>query len=448
MAKNKSRRRREADPGPDPKPKKPTGPDVELTPDEQTVQITEALDTAISAGLPNAGVIKAYFMLAETFWNSGMYKTAGSPAGCFVKMLYGHEMGLSPMMSMINIDIVDGQPAMSSQLMLAKFKEAGGKVEWLQRDELAAVAKVSYDGEEQQFSFTLEDAQRAGLAGKNVHQKYPKAMMGWRLVSDAIKIIAPGVLLKAYTFGELTNDQAHSLEQLGALEALPGPSAGGRPQRQQQPSQAPQQSAGNGSGKAPKPKVNFIRDQLKSPAVPSKLKASVESWLKKYDDVVAVDAANKALARLKDFQIGNQGRQKDPASQKQVDLLAKLTKSEAIPADITDQLNDLEKPFTKGMASAWIECCNWWIKDAKNGHGPQPEQNQEDADQKEFKEYHGRKDALKDMIESKVAPDDDQLKEVMTWLADGTDSPESLNIYEAMVVSWEDKATVQGDLVN
>ena len=136
--------------------KKAKGPEVELTPEQQSEQIGAALDQAVAAGIPSAGEIKAMFMLAETFWNSGMFKSAGSPAGCFVTMLYGREKGLKMMEAMTNIVIIDGSPAMSSQLMAAKFKEAGGKIKWLERSVNAARVKLTWKGKSQVFSFTEE----------------------------------------------------------------------------------------------------------------------------------------------------------------------------------------------------------------------------------------------------------------------------------------------------
>jgi len=211
-----------------PEPEKKGKPErTLLTEDEQVVAIEAAL-----ASVPSAAIVNALWKLATAFFRSGMFKHAGSPAGCFVILMYGHELGLKPMQAMSNIYVIEGKPAMSSQLMQSIAESRGVKIKMLKYTEEECRLELQYgDKEAEEFSFTKADVQRAGLSQKAgaAHTKYPRAMLHWRALSEGLRMYAPGVLLQSYTFDELTDGRASDLEGFLELPDFTGdePSGGG-----------------------------------------------------------------------------------------------------------------------------------------------------------------------------------------------------------------------------
>ena len=267
--------------------------------------------------------------------------------------------------------------------------------------------------------------------------------MGWRMLSDGIKVIAPMVLLKAYTFAELTDDRAQSLED---MQALPGPAQSTKPSTQKPAAQP------NGPVMASKQKMDFIVGKMGSLACPAKLRANINKWYNDHNGQVSDEAASKTLAKLNEFHIDDRGKFAEPATDKQIELLRSLLRSSAVPVDIGDDLESSMrskgiKNWTKGAASAWIACCEWYIQDAKVAENKTSDQQTKD-DQAAFEDYQSRRLAVQEALKVKEAPDANAMKEIAGWLRDGPDTEAKLAHYESVVASWPDKPVVQEDVLS
>ena len=159
---------------------------------------------------------------------------SGKPAAIAAVILTGVELGIGPMEAMRGIHVVEGKPTMSAEMMLARARRAGVRTRWLETtDRVARLAvTVPGDAEPQVFAFTWEDAQRAGVAGKDNWKKYPSAMLRARCVSMAIRAACPEVLgagVYESTSGELTDGEPTEtvtarVEPAPQPAALPAPS--------------------------------------------------------------------------------------------------------------------------------------------------------------------------------------------------------------------------------
>lgn len=93
--------------------------------------------------------------------------------------------------------IMFGNLAMKSERMLAEFmKRPGNKWEWVHfgDDGSEASAKVTTPRQSIVVTYSSADDKKAGLAGKENHQKYTGAMLRARLVTKAIRMLDPDVL--------------------------------------------------------------------------------------------------------------------------------------------------------------------------------------------------------------------------------------------------------------
>lgn len=121
----------------------------------------------------------------------------GKAGNILVAIQWGMELGLQPMQAMQNIAIINGRPSLWGDAVIALCKGSPA-CEYIVEEvtDSAAICKVKRKGEpEQSRTFTMEDAQRAGLKGKSgPWSQYPKRMMQMRARSWALRDVFPDVL--------------------------------------------------------------------------------------------------------------------------------------------------------------------------------------------------------------------------------------------------------------
>lgn len=103
----------------------------------------------------------------------------GRPEAVMACMLKGSELGLPLMQSLAQIHVIDGRPCMASELMRAVVLSRGHQIVVEDSTSTRCIIKGCRDGstEWQRFTFTRDDAERAGLLGKDSWKKYPQAML-------------------------------------------------------------------------------------------------------------------------------------------------------------------------------------------------------------------------------------------------------------------------------
>lgn len=163
--------------------------------------------------IPSQHEMKVLTTIANTAASSGMPlpPSCSTPQACMVKMLYGREMGLPPMTSLYEIDLIEGTGSLPARIMIALVRRRGlGEITPIENTHEKATIKVTsarFPDKEWEFTFSLEDAKRAELLGRKVWIKYPKDMLHNRVVSQACRIVFPEIFTGiAYTSEELGSD--------------------------------------------------------------------------------------------------------------------------------------------------------------------------------------------------------------------------------------------------
>lgn len=120
----------------------------------------------------------------------------GKPESVFAAVLFGEEMGLGPMQSLTQIHVIEGKPSISPELMRALVFKAGHRIDIKTASETKAVlyGKRSDSGSEATVEWTMQDAQRAGLAGRGAWKTYPRAMLMARATSELCRMLFPDVV--------------------------------------------------------------------------------------------------------------------------------------------------------------------------------------------------------------------------------------------------------------
>lgn len=121
-------------------------------------------------------------------------ESATGVADMYAATLYGRELGIGPMTAISQLYLVNGQASMMGQLMLALVWRAGHRVK-IDIEETGSTVTCFRDGTEVgSFTFTVEDAARAGLLDAGTYEKYPKHMLTWRAVGMACRLFFPDVI--------------------------------------------------------------------------------------------------------------------------------------------------------------------------------------------------------------------------------------------------------------
>lgn len=121
----------------------------------------------------------------------------GKAANVLIVMMYGQELGLSPVQSLQGIYVVNGRPSMSGQLWFSLIRKAGHRIAVSDHTDKSCTVTITRgdSGEEHAETFTWADAERAKLTGKDVWRQWPKRMLLWRAGSSCATIICPEVAM-------------------------------------------------------------------------------------------------------------------------------------------------------------------------------------------------------------------------------------------------------------
>lgn len=145
-------------------------------------------------------------MFGETLLKSGLLpQSIKTPEAATVIILKGRELGIPPMEALNSINVIQGKPAVSPQLMLALVYRSGqGSIQVVERTDNRSVVRAHRKGlPPQDFIFTFEDAKRLGLAEKDNYRKQPAVMLQWRNVAAAARAVFPDVVSGLYTPDEM-----------------------------------------------------------------------------------------------------------------------------------------------------------------------------------------------------------------------------------------------------
>lgn len=129
-----------------------------------------------------------------------------SPQEAFVRVATGLELGLSPFQALNAIYVVEGRPTLAASWMQAVC--IGSPVceyfEFVESTDRVATYVAKRKGRpEMKMGYTIEQAQRAGLAGRLTWKQHPEDMLRARAISKLARALFPDVLAGLYTPDEV-----------------------------------------------------------------------------------------------------------------------------------------------------------------------------------------------------------------------------------------------------
>ncbi|MFM2151619.1 MAG: hypothetical protein RL199_54 [Pseudomonadota bacterium] len=147
------------------------------------------------------------FRMAKILVDSGLTpRGVDTPSKVFLIMAQGRELGLSTMQSLTNLYVVEGKVSLSSDLMAALVLKSP-VCEYLRpvevTDTRATYAAKRKGGIEFRYSFSWEDAAKAGLTSRQTYKNNPADMLRHRALSKTVRAVFPDVISGLYTRDEV-----------------------------------------------------------------------------------------------------------------------------------------------------------------------------------------------------------------------------------------------------
>jgi hypothetical protein len=144
-------------------------------------------------------------MMAQAIAESKLFGIQ-TPAQALALGLLCQAEGRHPAEAARDYHIINGKPSLKSEAMLARFQQAGGRVEWHEYTHDSVSGTFSHpQGGTLKVSWTMQDATRAGLTSNPTWKKFPRQMLKARCISEAVCGIFPAVLSGLYAPEEVSD---------------------------------------------------------------------------------------------------------------------------------------------------------------------------------------------------------------------------------------------------
>ena len=144
--------------------------------------------------------------MAEAIAKSGLFGMKDTNS-VLALMAVAQAEGLHPATAARDFHIIQGRPALKADAMLARFQNAGGKVDWTEyTDERVTGVFTHPNGGSLAVTWTIEQATKIGLVKPGSGwQKFPRAMLRSRCISEGIRSVFPGSVTGFYSPEEVAD---------------------------------------------------------------------------------------------------------------------------------------------------------------------------------------------------------------------------------------------------
>lgn len=179
-------------------------------------EILVSTRSAVPAPAP-ATSAEAQWKLAQAMSKAGdmlprSYRN--NPGALMLLQQWSTARGIDPLTAIQTVAFIDGKPVIDATMQRAMAKRAGYRVKVVRADATSATVEVSEDGEViGEASYSMDDANTAGLAGKQNWRKNPVDMLVARATTRALRWHAPDAMLGVYS-----EDEAEQFDPVVQLE--------------------------------------------------------------------------------------------------------------------------------------------------------------------------------------------------------------------------------------
>ena len=157
-------------------------------------------------GMPTESEFQLLQTLSKTASMSGLYNGVGGPEKIFMVLLAARELGIPPLQA-INGGIwnIQGKIEISARLMNSMIRRQGHSIRVVECNSQICIleGKRCDNGDSFSAQFSIEDAAKAGLAGRSTWKSYAEDMLYSRAMSRLARRLFSDVIGTAYVEGEI-----------------------------------------------------------------------------------------------------------------------------------------------------------------------------------------------------------------------------------------------------
>lgn len=172
---------------------------------------------AIKSLLPAENEFQMLQVVSRNAASSGLYGGVGGEQKIFMILLAARELGIMPMQALNGgIWNIQGKIEISARLMSAMIRRAGHSIisKVCNETECTLEGKRADNGDTFRASFTMEDARKAGLAGRGPWKSYAEDMLYARAMSRLGRRLFPDVIGTAYVEGEIRDAKCEIISDI------------------------------------------------------------------------------------------------------------------------------------------------------------------------------------------------------------------------------------------
>lgn len=166
-------------------------------------------DNSSELSLYEENSFNAAMKIAQTLAKSKVVPSSlqGKHEDVFAVLVMGAEIGIKPMQALNSINVIQGKPTISPQLMMAMVRGRlpSSIIDIKQNPEAKSVTVKAARSKEEldaglyyEAVWDLDRATRMGLATKDNYVKQAKTMLTWRAVAEACRMQFPDIIMGLY----------------------------------------------------------------------------------------------------------------------------------------------------------------------------------------------------------------------------------------------------------
>jgi hypothetical protein len=144
------------------------------------------------------------------------------PADIALVLMRGRDLGISSLQALSCINVIEGKTVLAAELLLALCVREKGVCEYfrlLESTPQKATCEAKRSGcEAVRLSYTIQEAQGAGLAGKDNWKRHPATMLRWRCIGALAKTVFPDLAMGLYTPDEAEEIAANAAQTTAPSE--------------------------------------------------------------------------------------------------------------------------------------------------------------------------------------------------------------------------------------
>jgi hypothetical protein len=146
--------------------------------------------------------------MAEAMAKSGIFGV-NKKEDMFSLMLLSQAEGKHPALCAKEYHMVKGRPTLSADAMLARFQQAGGRVEWEVYTDTEVVGIFKHPlGGELKVDWTMQRAKNAGIDNNPTWKKFPRNMLRARCITEGVRTVFPAICTGIYETTEIAYDDS------------------------------------------------------------------------------------------------------------------------------------------------------------------------------------------------------------------------------------------------